>query len=453
MAFTKVNLTATVNTIKEAWTKFNNLIDDLLSVSSGKGASQIGIYDSAENMDAANVEDALAEIYTDHASVRTLVGAINEDADTTSGLVWGYESGLIRADNVVVSVLSGTIAITDDATNYIEIKTDGTITKNTTGFSVGRIPLREVVCAGGVQTTSTDKRTFLQAAPADVVIGTSLTIPNTGLHLLDTNASHDLIIKPGSDLTEDRTLTLITGDRDNKLSMDMMLSMFNRAKFTYNGGATAYTVKVGAANYYCKDKLAFWDSELTTAAIGGSPSGDTWVYLCLDYSAITSGTEITNTELVWSLSAPTWNETYKAWMNGDDRCIFAVKTNSGPTNINVFWHDGGGMVQYDAVDVIFNDTGPATWTTQTVGGMPAFSQKVQVTVRVDYAAAAGQVYIRTTGSSETYSKLVGAVDAASIISYNTIDIITNGSQQFDLDTSNTFNVVLYCLGWYFPIGM
>ncbi len=50
--------------------------------------------------------------------------------------------------------------------------------------------------------------------PADVIIPTVLTVPNTGLHLLDTNASHDLIIKPGSNITADRTLTITTGDTD-----------------------------------------------------------------------------------------------------------------------------------------------------------------------------------------------------------------------------------------------
>ena len=55
--------------------------------------------------------------------------------------------------------------------------------------------------------------------PADVVIPTVLTVPNTGLHLLDTNASHDLIIKPGSDLTADRTFTLVTGDANRTLTM------------------------------------------------------------------------------------------------------------------------------------------------------------------------------------------------------------------------------------------
>lgn len=47
----------------------------------------------------------------------------------------------------------------------------------------------------------------------------TLTLPNTGLHLLDTNASHDLIIAPGSDLTADRTLTIITSDADRTLDL------------------------------------------------------------------------------------------------------------------------------------------------------------------------------------------------------------------------------------------
>jgi hypothetical protein len=55
--------------------------------------------------------------------------------------------------------------------------------------------------------------------PSDVLIPTVLTVPNTGLHLLDTNASHDLIIKPGSDITADRTLTFTTGDSDRTVTI------------------------------------------------------------------------------------------------------------------------------------------------------------------------------------------------------------------------------------------
>lgn len=46
-----------------------------------------------------------------------------------------------------------------------------------------------------------------------------VTVANTGLHVLDTNASHDLIIAPGSDLTADRTLTVTTGDADRTLDI------------------------------------------------------------------------------------------------------------------------------------------------------------------------------------------------------------------------------------------
>lgn len=63
--------------------------------------------------------------------------------------------------------------------------------------------------------------------PSDIIVDDSenvtgiatLTLPNTGLHLLDTNASHDLIIAPGSNLAADRTLTLTTGDADRTLDI------------------------------------------------------------------------------------------------------------------------------------------------------------------------------------------------------------------------------------------
>ena len=47
----------------------------------------------------------------------------------------------------------------------------------------------------------------------------TLTLPNTGLHLLDSDATHDLIIKPGSNLTVDRTLTVTTADSDRTLTI------------------------------------------------------------------------------------------------------------------------------------------------------------------------------------------------------------------------------------------
>ncbi len=62
-------------------------------------------------------------------------------------------------------------------------------------------------------------RTSLGLGTGDSPIFTGVTLNNTGLHLLDTNASHDLIIKPGSDLTADKTLTLTTGDSDRIITL------------------------------------------------------------------------------------------------------------------------------------------------------------------------------------------------------------------------------------------
>lgn len=53
----------------------------------------------------------------------------------------------------------------------------------------------------------------------DGTVGGTFTFPNTGLHLFDTNASHDLIVAPGSDLTADHTLTLTTGDADRTITL------------------------------------------------------------------------------------------------------------------------------------------------------------------------------------------------------------------------------------------
>ncbi len=51
-----------------------------------------------------------------------------------------------------------------------------------------------------------------------VTAGT-LTVPNAGFALLDTNASHALYLTPGSNLTANRTLTLVTGDADRTLTL------------------------------------------------------------------------------------------------------------------------------------------------------------------------------------------------------------------------------------------
>lgn len=191
MALTPITLAT--STIRQGFTAMNTIISDLSSTDNAKGASSIGIEDSADNVSATNVEDAIAEIYLDHATTRTLAEVFNEDADTTTGLTWGYTGGKVRSDNVIYTITDGTISLTDDATNYIQITPSGTIQRNTTGFTSGYCPIRTVVCAGGLQTASTDQRAWFQSQ------NISTTTVGEGGTGLTTITDHGILVGSGTD--------------------------------------------------------------------------------------------------------------------------------------------------------------------------------------------------------------------------------------------------------------
>jgi hypothetical protein len=77
---------------------------------------------------------------------------------TTSGLTWGYYGGDILVDGVLTTIANGTVALTASNTNYVEVDRAGTVTANTTGFTVGRRALHEVVTNTTVITADTDRR-------------------------------------------------------------------------------------------------------------------------------------------------------------------------------------------------------------------------------------------------------------------------------------------------------
>lgn len=88
--------------------------------------------------------------------------------------------------------------------------------------------------------------------PADIIVPTIITAPNTGLHLLDTDASHDLIVKPGSNLSADRTFTLSTGDNNRTLDIsaaDVTVSAYIATLLDdLTAGAAATTLGLGTGD-------------------------------------------------------------------------------------------------------------------------------------------------------------------------------------------------------------
>lgn len=140
------------------------------------------------------------------------------------------------------------------------------------------------------------------------IVTTSITIPNTGLHLLDTDASHDLILAPGSNLTADRTLTVTTGDaaRTVTLSGNPTLSdWFDQsvkaaasptfAALTLTGGLTAGSGAVPILNAAGKIPAisSTYFANLDGGAITGIESLTTVSAKVADYTAVTTDKALT----------------------------------------------------------------------------------------------------------------------------------------------------------------
>lgn len=197
----------------------------------------------------------------DAGTVRTTIGAAASShthtyADITSGTIPGGTIATVEAAGVFrINYASGDTAITvDNGAAQTKVESDNSAAyaildntsatlgfSNTAGgdllFSDTTLQIRDYragASAVGMEYNAdysanysarslTDKGyvdTQVATKIADgATLSTGLTFPNTGLHILDTNASHDLIIAPGSDLSADRTLTITTGDADRTLTI------------------------------------------------------------------------------------------------------------------------------------------------------------------------------------------------------------------------------------------
>jgi len=77
---------------------------------------------------------------------------------TTAALTWGYFGGAFNVVGTNTILANGTVALTASTTNYVEASDAGAVTKNTTGFSVGAIPLYTVVTGVSTVTSYIDWR-------------------------------------------------------------------------------------------------------------------------------------------------------------------------------------------------------------------------------------------------------------------------------------------------------
>ncbi len=91
-----------------------------------------------------------------------------ENPSEHNGLNFSYKAGVVRSGTAVSVNSGGSIGLSNNAVNYIEANPlTGIVGKNNTGFTMGMVPLFQVITSFGIITSVIDKRAFLiQAVPA-----------------------------------------------------------------------------------------------------------------------------------------------------------------------------------------------------------------------------------------------------------------------------------------------
>lgn len=104
----------------------------------------------------ANKETTINNVFT----AVSQAGLFGRKLETTSALTFGYYGGVVvTGSGTLTSIADGTLAMTNAATNYIEVSAAGTVSTNTSAFTAGRRPLYTVTTSGGAITAVTDWRT------------------------------------------------------------------------------------------------------------------------------------------------------------------------------------------------------------------------------------------------------------------------------------------------------
>lgn len=99
-----------------------------------------------------------------------------QDRANTSGTTYGYMGGtVLNSSGAWALIAAGTIALTDNATNYVERTAAGTVSKNTSAFTATKIPMAKVTTVSGAITAVVDQRPMLGQPGA----GQTFAIPYT----------------------------------------------------------------------------------------------------------------------------------------------------------------------------------------------------------------------------------------------------------------------------------
>jgi hypothetical protein len=164
----------------------------------------------------------------------------------TNGLTFGYYGGVMLVDGAITAISSGTVLLTGSTTNYVESTYAGVVSKNTTGFTAGRIPLYTIATTSTAISTVTPARAFVEPSYLPQIAAVSISTAN--VTLTAAQARCKIIVLSGT-LTGDRSL--IVPDRGVWIVDDNTSGSFTVTVKTASG--TGATTTQGSASIFFSD--------------------------------------------------------------------------------------------------------------------------------------------------------------------------------------------------------
>lgn len=187
---------------------------------------------STTNLDLIAQAQAFKEVTTnamfDAGSPATLFG---RRASLCSGLNWFYYGGTMLVDGVLTAIANNAAALVLSAstTNYVEATRAGVVSKNTTAFTPGSIPLYTAVTGASTVTSYTDQRAWVQ--PEHITSSASVAVTAADVTLSDSQARCSYLTTTG----------VLTGNRNV-----IVPNNWQGIVFCNNTGAFTTTFKTSA---------------------------------------------------------------------------------------------------------------------------------------------------------------------------------------------------------------
>ena len=175
-------------------------------------------------------KEVTANALFDAGSPATLFG---RRASLCAGLSWFYYGGTMLVDGVLTAISNNAaaLALTASTTNYVEATRAGVVSKNTTAFTPGSIPLYTIVTGASTVTSYTDQRAWVQ--PEHVTSAVSVAVTGADVTLSQAQAACSYLTTTG----------ILTGNRNV-----IVPNNWQGAVYCSNTGAFTTTFKTSAGS-------------------------------------------------------------------------------------------------------------------------------------------------------------------------------------------------------------